>query len=362
MQLTSTDTVRLVAGSERLLGYKLLESDTTKVVIDPAAKMKETGGRVVLLTDKPNIVTIDSTHIAPGSFALVTKEAGEAHIWPVIVRLNGDTAGSKKRTVVLVSRASEKLDRAVRAFNDARDAARSDTVSDPALRAMVLSVDSTYGAILRAEGGRAEDLDELLAASKKVADAKQHADSLLADSNRTLPEKRAAYQEYLNAVKSSREGHAPGIADASARLAALDASTVGTVAKAGVCLGSSCDDSGDQITEAPKGSKVAIKVWYVRGSSGALSYEWWRNGVRQQQTSDAVPRRCRDRLSHGGIDDGARRRQLGGAGTQRSKAARLPAPLRRALTRTATVRSRLRAAAAPPARARRAPSRKLCSL
>ena len=291
VQLAATDTMRLVAGSEKLLTYTLLESDRKTAVANPAAKLQESGGRVVLLTDKPNIVAVDSAHVVPGSFALLTKEAGEARIWPVIVRLNGDTAGSKKRTIVLVTRATAKLENAVRAFNDARDAAQSDSVSDLALRAMVLRVDSTHGAILRAEGGRAEDLDQLLAASKAVADAKLYADSILADSNRTLPEKRVAYQAYLNAVESARDGHAPGIADAGAQLAALDASTVGTVAKAGLCRGSSCDDSGNQLAEAPAGSMLTVKVWYVRGSSGELSYEWRRNGIRQQLRADAVPRR-----------------------------------------------------------------------
>ena len=291
VKLETTDTLRLVAGSEKLLAYQLLESGSNQEIANQAEKLRETGGRVVLLTDKPNIVTVDTAHVAPGSFALVTKEAGEARIWPVIVRLNGDTAGSKKRTVVLVTRATERFERAIQAFSDADNAARSDAVSDQALRAMVLGVDSTYGAILRAEGGRAVDLDRLLAASKQVVQAKLHADSILADSNRTLPEKRDAYQQYLSAVKSAREGHAPGIAEAPAKLAALDASTVGTVYDAGLCRGSSCNDTGDKLTEAPKGSKVTIKVWYVRGSSGELTVEWWRNGARQAVDSASVRER-----------------------------------------------------------------------
>ncbi len=300
---TTADTVPLVNGGETMIAYEVLAGDRKTPVADATEAMRVSGDRIVLVSDDPSIVGIDSTHRAAGSFHLVGMKPGIARIWPLIVRSNGDSAGTKQRTTVTVTRSSASFEAAIAAFSDARAAARSDSVSDAALRSRILRVDSLHGELLRGTGGRAEDLTALLDGSRALIAARARADSVGADANTTVQIKRAALQAYVDGVTAVREGHGPTLAADRVRLAELDPAPVGTVLKAGVCPGYPCDDSARLTSTFSTGQRIGVKVWYVAGSSKKLTFEWLRDGVKEKSKPETVDTRVESGFRMGGYHD-----------------------------------------------------------
>lgn len=281
VRLLDADTITLVRGGDFHARYRLFGPGSDDPVANGDSLLRAAGDRVVLLTSAAGVVRADTGHVADGAIALEGLVAGVAEVWPVLLRANGDSAGSKRRTVVLVTESTETVKRANESFLAVRDAMRDSSVSDSALLGRIVQLDSSYGGILRDDLGRTDDLAAMLAGARALLAARQQADSVAADSNATLPARYAALQRYLSLVGEHRGGRAPTSAADSARLAAFDARPVGTVLKAGVCIGYPCNDSASLIDKARVGDKVGVKAWYVTGSSRNAQLEWRRDGIVQ---------------------------------------------------------------------------------
>jgi hypothetical protein len=283
------DTLSIVTGGDHHAEYGLFGPGSDTPIANADSVLRATGDRVFLVSSAGEVVRADTSHHANNAFALEGLTPGVAQIWPILLRANGDSAGSKRRTVVVVSESSENVKRANEAFRAADDAMRNDSLSDVAVLQRVMQLDSLHGRVLRDSSvGRPEDLEALLAGARALVAARQHADSVVADTNLTMQARFAALQAYLQRAGEVRGGRGPTVTADSARLASLDPRPVGTVTRGAMCGGSRlCAESDALRAEVAVNQQISVTVWFARGSSPSLTFVWRREG--ELERSNRLP-------------------------------------------------------------------------
>jgi hypothetical protein len=205
---------------------------------------------------------------------------GTTEIWPVVVHRDGKEVGSKARSSVTVLSSTEAIRDAITEFTREKALVRSDTIADSVLLDHLMHVSSMHGTILKDQAGLGDELNGLIARIQGLVNVRQHADSLLSDTNVAVPEQLAALKAYVESAEAVRDGHGPTKASDASRLKELDPDPVGTVRLAGVCP-AKCNSDTRRDSLFHRGDNVGLMVRYLRGNSGRLTVEWRRDGVTQ---------------------------------------------------------------------------------
>jgi hypothetical protein len=244
--------------------------------------LARSGDRLVIGSLRASVLEIADS--AGGTFELRGVNPGTTEVWPMLVsRTSGDTIATGPRAAIVVVPAPTAILGALAEFRAVREIVNNDTTTDAEALARVEELEQRFGATLRGPGGMADEVGSMLSGMRSLVAARRHADSVLADSNETVPAKQAALRAYTTLAGTVRSGHGPTLRADQVRIGELDAARVGTVLKANVCRYPCEADRRDTVFSA--GTVVGIKAWYVRGSSGLVTFEWRRNGVIRKSTS-----------------------------------------------------------------------------
>jgi hypothetical protein len=277
VRLTATDTIRMLNGGAMSADYLLLGRESDRPPAGADSLLRVAGDRVILLSSDTTIVRVDSAHQTSGRFYLQGLRPGVARISPVLLRANGDSVGSRQFAAVRVEESEANFKRAWEAFHAVEAAARDSSVSDSTLLQRVVLLDSTHGSLLRdSSRERPELLTQMIDGTRDLIATRQYADSILADSaNTTMQVRYAALERYLALVGRVRSGRGPTVAADSARLKRLDPAPVGTVTWGAMCAGSRlCVPEDGLRSEVAINREISATVFFVRGSSGRLRFEW----------------------------------------------------------------------------------------
>ena len=226
--------------------------------------------------DPPDVVTVNHAGLSL-SFGLAGRREGDARIWAVGRRFDGQDIMTDTVSVVVGPTAEVA---ALKALDAARAAADADTITDRALRAMFADVATNHTAAL-ASLGRTDSLNARIAALDTLVEldaAAERARSLGQTRQLTVDEERQALIAYLQRALIVRGSHGVTASGYRTRADELQASLVeyGSVTTVALCRsrpdGSHCvarcpAPSANTPVLAPSNPRF-YTVCYVRGNSG----------------------------------------------------------------------------------------------